>query len=460
MRRFRRLPPPAALALLAGCSFVPTPERPEVAMPAAWTATTVAVDPAAVPVDAVWWTRFGNPELDGLVARALDANLDLAASLRRIDQARAQARIAGAGQLPTVGGTGSLAHRRQDNERTVATDTAWQGGLSASWEADLWGARAAAVDAATARIESARLDREALRLVVQSEVASAYFLALALRERIDIAERNLEAARRVLQLVETRFEQGATSALEVAQQRTAVASFQVQLPQLEQQRRTAENALAVLLGRPPQGFGIEGAGGLSDLVLPAVAPGQPADLLERRPDIRRVETDLRAADADIGIARAAFYPAASISLSGTLAGAFSGGATTTAAALAGALAAPIFSGGRLEGGVDLSYARRAELVETYGRTVLVAFREVEDALVAVETSRARTELQEIVAREARIAYDIAEARYDAGAVDFLAVLDAQRTLLSAEDALVQVRLARFVAALDLFAALGGGWAGG
>jgi NodT family efflux transporter outer membrane factor (OMF) lipoprotein len=295
--------------------------------------------------------------------------------------------------------------------------------------------------------------------VVQGDVASTYAGALAFKDRLAIARSNLELARQLLTLIEAQYAEGRTSALEVAQQRLTVSTQEAAIPTLEQQLRASENALAILLGRPPEGFRIEAAS-LTALALPQVAAGQPTDLLTRRPDIQKAEADLRAANADIGAARAAFFPTIDLTVEAAFTGLLSAGSPTTAATLASGLVAPIFSGGQLEGQLESTKARFAELVATYRQAVLVSLQEAEDALVAVDASGRRTGFLDEAVVQARDAFRLSQLRYVAGAVDFISVIDAQRSQLSAEDSLVQARLDRYNAAVDLFKALGGSWDAG
>ena len=442
------------LAGLTGCSFVTPFERPSVDVPAAWSvAPKAAAAPASVAVD--WWRRFGSPELDRLVAEALVANQDLAAALARIEQARAGTRVAGASLLPGVEGSASASRSRSASKNRSHTANSDKLALTASYEADLWGRNAAARQSAEAALTASIFDKAALALVVQAEVASTYFEAVAFRRRLAIARDNLDLARQVLRMVEIQLQQGAATALDLARQRAAVASFEAQLPLLEQQLQSAQTALAVLLGRVPGSMEVEVAS-FEALTLPAITVGQPSDLLERRPDIRSVEADLLAANADIGAARAAFYPSVTLSASAAFDGLATGG-TSTVTSVAAGLVAPIFSGGRLEGGLDRVEARQRELAASYRQTVLTAFKEVQDTLETVEASAARSGSLAIAADEAREALRLARISYGAGAADFLTVLDAQRTLLDSEDSLVQAELDRYATAADLFKALGGGW---
>jgi NodT family efflux transporter outer membrane factor (OMF) lipoprotein len=446
----------ATACALAGCSMVPAYERPSVPTQGAWGAQPGA-QTAAVAVSPDWWQHFETPELDQLMAEALAANQDIAAAVARIDQARANTRIAGAPLLPSVEATGSTSGTLSHNRQRTITGSSGTALLTASYEVDLWGKNAAGLEAAKHALSASAFDKEALALVVQSEVASTYFDAVSLRQRLAIAHENLTAAQQVLKLVQIQMAQGAATALDLAQQRTAVATFEAEIPTLEQQLEADQTSLAILLGRAPGGTAVE-RDKLDALTLPAIAAGQPADLLGRRPDIAEAEANLKAANANIGVARAAFYPSLTLSASAAISGLATSG-TSTAASIAAGLVAPIFEGGQLEGELDLTKARKQELVATYRQTVLTSFKEVEDALSTVETSAARVKSLQTAADQAREAFRLAQLSYSAGASDFLTVLDAQRTLLDNEDSLVQAERDRFTAAASLFKALGGGWAG-
>lgn len=458
VRGRRRAGAAVALAfagVVAGCSLVPAFERPAVPVAEAWSTEPTAAAP--LPVAADWWRRFADAELDRLVSEALAANPDLAAAIARIDQARAVARIAGAPLLPSVEAAGSASRIRTWSEGDTRESTTDEVRLTAAYELDLWGRNSAARQSATAALAASIHDKEALALVLQAEVASTFFEVLAFKERVAIARKNVEAAREVLRLIEIQLVLGAATALDLAQQRAATATFEAQVPFLEQQLLATETALAVLLGRAPGRTGVR-AETLDDLALPAIAAGQPSDLLGRRPDIRRAEADLVAANADIGAARAAFYPSVTLTASAAASGLVTSGSSALLT-LATGLVAPIFEGGRLEGELDRSKARQQELVAAYRRSVLTAFKEVEDALSGVETSALRSASLATAAREASESFRLAQLSYGAGASDFLTVLDAQRTLLESRDNLVVAELARYTATTDLFKALGGGWEG-
>jgi NodT family efflux transporter outer membrane factor (OMF) lipoprotein len=329
------------------------------------------------------------------------------------------------------------------------------GSLSISYAVDLWGLYRAQSESSEASFNATRFDHDATVLLVQSSVATTYFNILSLKDRLAIAQDSLAAAQETLKLVEARFSHGANSALDLAQQRATVASIEAGIPSIESQLASNQHALAILLGRPPEGFAVKTPS--SDaLKLPAIAAGQPSTLLERRPDIRRAEAQLQGANADIGAARAAFFPNLSLSAAKSVDW-LAGAGTTNGSSIAASILAPIFSGGSLEGNLETSKAKKVELAADYRKAVLTAFGEVEDALVSADASARQATSQAVAAEESRKAYDLSEQSYKAGAVDFLTVLDAERSWLSSRDAEAQARLAQYTAAVNLFIALGGGW---
>lgn len=452
-------------ALLGGCSLMPQDGPPPQALPAQYSAGGSAPRSDLT----AWWAHFGDPGLVAAIGSARDANPDLAAALARVAQARASLRAAGAPLLPSIdAGLGST--RSWVSGDTFGGEgfggggfggfgggfgrggTQHQASVDVSWEVDLFGRIRSEVAAAGARYVGSRHDRDALELATLAAVADGYVTATGLRERLAIARANLLSNRQVLKIVEARLREGATSRLEVAQQRTTVANVEASVAALEQQLRDAGNALAVLEGTVPDGAA-GGATSLAALTLPAIAPGQPAELLTRRPDLARAEAELRAANGDIGAARAALLPRLTLTGSGS----FGIEPATTIGSLAAALAAPIFQGGRLAAEVERTRARREELVADYRNAVLVATREVEDALNAVAASERRRAALDVAAREARDATRLARERYLAGRIDFLTLLDTQTAQFAAEDAALDARRAQFSAAIALYRALGGGW---
>jgi len=458
------------LPLLGGCALLAEPNPAPPAMPAAW--DTTAPDTAA-PVwpDARWWQGFGSAELNRLEALAEAANTDLAAASARIRQAEAAAKIAGAPLLPSLSAGGSADRSVSRNTGSgsgglssgggTRASTSLSGNLQASYEVDLFGGNAAAAESAGLSLLGTRYEREATALTVRANVATAYLQVLSLRDRVRLAEETLKIAEEVLGVLNLQVQVGAASDLELAQQRSAVAQQRASLTAQQQNERQARDALAVLLGRPPQGFTVDGRS-LSHLTLPAITPGLPATLLERRPDLRRADASLRAAGLDIVSARANRLPALSLTARGsvqgtTLAALFDGPGTVTA--LAGSLTAPLFQGNRLEGQEEQATARRDEAIETYRAAVLAALRDVEDALSAAVSAERQYAFARESYEQAQTALRIVEARFRAGTVGFLTVLDTQRTVFQANDSLVQADLARFNARVSLYKALGGGWDG-
>jgi NodT family efflux transporter outer membrane factor (OMF) lipoprotein len=394
-----------------------------------------------------FWRELGSAELNRLIDRALEQNLDLEAALHRIEQARAQAKVAGAPLYPAINASGTTSRRYEE----LTNDTA-RSGISLSYEVDLWGKNRNQARAAGHRAEASEFDREALRLVVTSDATNFYSQVLSLNDRIRIAEFNLKNAEEILRIVEARFNQGAVSGLEVSQQRVAVNNFRSALASLIEQRSTAANALAILLGLAPQDFSLPAAE-LVSLRVPEVNLTPPATLLTERPDIESAEAGLRAVNADIGVARAAFFPSLTLGVDPTIAAGF-GAPAAAATSLAANLVAPIFNGGKLKGNLENVTARQKELAAQYQKTVLTAFQEVEDALAALKSANDRAVIAAASVTESQNAYNIAKARFDAGAVDYLNLLDAQRSLFLAQDTQIAINQAQLQSFVQLRKALG------
>jgi multidrug efflux system outer membrane protein len=447
----------AALALGACASALRSPLPGTPGMPASWTEPGA---PDAVPAPRDWWRNFGSAELSSLIDGALNASPDMAIAAERVLQAEAQVRIAGASLFPALNFGGATASRdtRPSGGRWSGADSS-SGTLSASYEIDLWGRNAAGVRAAESTLHAVRFDGETVRLTLVTGVASAYFQVLSLRGRLAIARENLAIAERVFKVVDARARNGAVSSLDVARQQAAVLAQRAAIPPIELQERQTLYALAILLGRQPEGFGAA-ASNVSELLVPRVAAGIPAELLVRRPDLAGAEAQLAAANANVAVARAALLPGISLTGSAGLASEvlinFLSAPTATLA-IGASLLQPVFNGGRLNAQVDVAASRERELVENYRKFILAALADVEGALAAQSRGKDQEGLQELVLVQARRALQLAEARYREGADDLLSVLDAQRTLFQAEDQLVQIRLARLQASVGLYKALGGGW---
>ncbi len=406
-----------------------------------------------------WWQDFDAPALSALIEEALATSPDLTIALERVKQAELTVSNAGTSLFPSVNANlGTSGQRSFPDNGGANTSKGTNVGLSVSYEIDLWGRLRDGVDSAQYSLTASRYDFETARLALATGVASAYFQVLGQRVRLQLTHENLNIAERLYKLVEVRFRNGAASALDLSRQRTAVLTQRAAIKPLEVQIRQTESALAILLGRAPEGFQV-GEADFDALRAPIVGAGLPSQLLLRRPDLASAEAQLRAADANVAAARAALLP--SFSLSGS-AGLASGALVSlvnpsASIGLAAGLAQTIFDSGRLRNQVALSESQRRTLVETYRKTVLAALKEVEDGLGNVDRFAEDEIALTAVRDEARRSLRLAEVRYREGADDLSNLFDAQRTLFSAQDSVAQVRLARLSAALDLIKALGGGW---
>lgn len=434
-----------------------------VAAPTAW---QYAERDAAQLNNQRWWTQFGSPQLNRLIEQARRDSFDVAAAVARVRQAQATAVIAGAPLLPEVKFNLSTSHQRllrgqggPDLDATQSNDTvnSFGANLSASYEVDFWGGRAAARDSALHSLRASASDQATVELTLLSNVADRYAQTLAARQREQIAELNLANARNVLELVQTRYDAGSATALELAQQQSLVASQQRQLPLIQQLAQESRITLAALLGQPVQALDL-GTEPFQALTWPRIGSGVPSQLLSRRPDLAKAEAELAAAQADVRVARAAMLPAVTL---GATFGSDAGKAVEILRSpyytLTGGLVAPIFNNGRLTAERDKARARQDELLQTYRGAIINGFADVEKALSNITRLDQQRQWQTQELQAAQNALRIAESRYQAGAEDWLSVLDSQRTLYTAQDLNVQLRLSRLQASIALYKALGGGW---
>lgn len=453
----------AASLLLAACSS-PAPRLDSgVQPPSAWQSADI---PGALQSNRQWWTQFGSPELERLVEQARLGSYDLAAAVARVRQAEASATIAGAPLLPELkaglnANRQKLIHGKGYSQLDVSPENRsldyYDAELSASYEIDFWGGKRAARDSAVFGVQASEFDRATVELTLLSGVANSYTQALALREQARIAELNLKNAQNVLQLVQTRFDAGSATALELAQQKSLVAEQQRRLPLVQQQAREALISLAALLGQPVQTLPLP-TQSFGQLHWPDIASGVPSDLLSRRPDIASAEAKLAAAQADVTVARAAMLPKITLTASlGSGADLAADLLRTTFYNLSSGLTAPIFNNGRLSAERDKAKARQDELLETYRGAIINGFADVEKALSSIRGLDEQRQWQSEELNQAQTAFDIAQSRYQAGAEDLLTVLQTQRTLYAAQDLNVQLRLSRLQASIALYKALGGGW---
>ncbi|WP_136626353.1 efflux transporter outer membrane subunit [Bradyrhizobium macuxiense] len=452
------------VASSAGCILTQDIPDPALDIPRGYKAVQQARAGDALPT-LDWWRAFRSTELTQLMEEAQVVNLDIAAAVARFRQADALARQAGAALLPSVSVGGQEAYSRTSGSSASGLSIGgrevvnYSTSLSASYQLDFWGQNRDAAQAAEETAVANRFDREVTALTTLTTVATAYFTVLGTQDRLRTAQRNITSAERILNAIKDRFKAGTGTDLDVAQQESVLANQRALVPPLRQTLDQNINALAVLVSRPPESVRISG-GSLNAVAIPKVTPGLPSELLTQRPDIRRQEAQLASATANVGSARAQFYP--SIQLTGQ------GGYQSQALVslfqphaaffnLVGSATQPIFDGGRILGNFEYSKAKQDELLQTYRKTVVQAFTDVDNALVAIRETTKRLQLQRDVLSASRRAFDLAEQQLRAGTADIVTVLNTQLTLFQAEDAYSQAQLARLLAIVGLYQALGGGW---
>ncbi len=454
----RRALPLIALAL-AGCvsrgERQPAPAAAAVAPPPAW---RTALGPGG-PVTADWWAAFGDPALASLVRRALIGNVDVAIAAARVEEARAAEALARAQLLPQVGGT--LPETQGQTLSPFGTPSrafGAQPGITASFDLDLFGRLRLASRAARAQLLASQAARDTVRLATASTAASGYITLRALDQRLRIARDTLSARSDALRIARRRYETGYSSRLEYRQAQAEYSATAQLVPAAELAIARQENALSLLVGDAPGPIprGLP----LDRLATPAIPAGLPADLLRRRPDLYQAEQTLVAADLSLDSQRAAFLP--NLSLTGS-----AGLVLSTALAdpvavfsLGASILAPIFDGGRLRAQAAAATARRDQAAFAYRRAALVAFREVDDALVSVRRTGEQARDLADQANAARGALQNATNRYRAGYSGYIEQLDAQRNLLSAELTRVQTQADQLASYVALYQAMGGGWSTG
>jgi outer membrane protein, multidrug efflux system len=458
----------AAVALLSsiavvGCVKGPNYSRPLVAMPEAFRAPPVVGQPGDTPSlgDTKWWEVFQDDELQSLIRAALERNYDARIAAARVLEAQAQAGIVHADLLPSVSAGAALLGQRFPAALFGSTRNVGAGELSASafWELDFWGRLRRATEAARAQLLATEWGRRAVITTLISRLADAYFTLRTFDLQLEITTRTLDSRQESLRLTEVRERGGATSLLDVRQAEQLVYGAKAEIVNLERAIDEQENLVRVLVGDWPSG--VSRGRSLTDQPRPGEVPaGLPSALLERRPDILQAEQQLVAANAQIGVAKAAYFPQITLTGSGgvesaALSSLFAGPSVIWSAAL-GAVQ-PVFTGGRLRSQVELAEARHQEALLTYERTIQYAFREVSDALVGYRKARELRAEEELLVSSARDARRLADVRYEGGATSYLEVLDADSRLFIAELALAQAQLSELAGLVDIYRALGGGW---
>jgi NodT family efflux transporter outer membrane factor (OMF) lipoprotein len=471
----------AALLLagtLAGCSVGPDYHRPQLDIPTAYTSPKLVPRPgqSAQAVQSAWWHDFNAPELNRLIAIAEQASPDLAAATARVVQADQAARVAGSPLLPGI--TGSLG---QDWQRTgsAASGTSsltalipglhnnghytetrtYSATLNASYEVDFWGKNRDAFRAAEAAALASRFDRQTVWLTTASSIATTYFQAIGYRDRLVIARHNLTSAQDVLAAYQARLQVGTASALDVSQQEALVAGYRAQIPSLDSSYRQEVIALAILVGLPPEKIAL-GPARLIDMALPLVATGIPANVLRQRPDVANAEAQLIAQNQTVKQDFADFFPSLTLTGSGgvtSLALSMITGPGSLAASLATQLTQTIFDNGLKSGTLGEAKGRYQELAADYAKAVLQALSDVETALTQTTFGADQEALEADAVSKAQHSLDIVHAQMSAGTVDIVTVLNTETTLFNDQDTLAQVRVARFLAQVSLYKALGGGW---
>ena len=463
LRRLRGWVPAAPVcvlvaALLSGCAKPgPNYSRPPLTVPQQFRFDNTAQ--AESIADVPWWQFFDDPYLQALIREAIAGNLDLRAAIARVEQARAQAGIARSFLYPRVDGVAEYEAFQHTGSDLDGVQHGGRYGLAVAWEADLFGRIRRESEAAYAELLATDQGRRGVLVTLVGDVASNYFLLRELDNALAISRSTLAVNDRTVTFFTDRLQGGVSNRLEVDRIRANRAQTAAAVPDIERRIATVENLICLLLGRPPGPIAREAAE-LVPTAAPALPPGLPAALLERRPDVAEAEQLLVAANADIGAAKALFFP--NISLNGFLGGA-NGVATLTLGGLGflwstGAqLLQPVYQGGRLTRNLEAARARFDEALAQYRKAALNGYREVSDALVTIQKlAEARVERQSAVV-SLQDAAELARARYDAGLANYLEILTADQELFQEQLLLAQNLGAEFRARADLYRALGGGW---
>ncbi len=452
----------ACAALLAACAVGPDYRRPDVDAPPSWRVTEAEAKDAA---NTAWWEQFDDPVLDNLVRAALRENLDLRIATARIDEFAGRYGVARADLFPQAGASAEAGRQRTTEETGNAVPSTfnstldfYSAALNASWEIDIWGRIRRATESARAALLSSREGRRAVILSLVGSVAGSYVNLRDLDRQLEIANETAKSRGDSLALFKLRFEGGVTSEVEYMQVKSLYEEAMATIPALQKAIAQQENALSLLLGRNPGP--IPRGRTIGELPVPAIPAGLPSELLTRRPDILAAEQNLVAANANVGVAKAAYYPA--ISLTG-----FLGSASTDLSDLftgpakvwsySAAVSAPIFTAGKIAGNVRANEAVREQTLADYRKTIQQAFREVDDALVDQARTREQLAAQASQVQALQRYLTLAQLRFDSGYTSYLEVLDAQRSLFAAQLGHAQNQGVLLQAMINLYKAMGGGW---
>ncbi len=461
-----------AFVLVQGCAVGPNFQPPKTSAPTQWSAPMAGGETNLEPSLASWWKSFNDPQLDSLVERAVRTNQDLRIAEARVREARAFYRIASSQLWPTVDAGGSYARQNQSKNQPVLgslpmpsgipfENNVYQAGFDASWEIDVFGGNRRAVEAGKAEVAAAEFGRRNVLVTLLGEVARNYVELRGCQRRLDIAANNLKTQQEALALAENRFKNGLTSDLDVQQAATLLANTRAVIPMLETGIQGYIHRLGVLLGQPPEAL-------LAELSAPAPIPsappvvpvGLPSDLLRRRPDIQQAERQLAASTARIGVATADLFPKFSLTgiagyESTSASDWFAGGSKFWS--LGPTVQWRIFDAGRIRANIRVQNARQEQSLAAYEETVLMSFEDVENSLVAYAKEQIRRRSLEDAVTSSKDSLHLANQLYSNGLASFINVLDAERSLYQAEDALVQSDKAVTQNLISLYKALGGGW---
>lgn len=451
---------------LAGCTVGPDYTRPETALPAAYNTDSLVAASAQharnPEIKRDWWTLFDDPTLNRLESLALTNNADLQIALARIAQAEGLAMQAGAAQYPSLSLNGSATRSSKGaaastNGLTYLNNN-YVGNVSTAYTIDLWGQVRRSIESANAQLNASVFDRDTVQLVLESSVARAYINLRSLDAQLKVTEDSIQTRKETLRIAQARLAGGLVSPLDINQAEATLASLQAVNVELVRQRAVVQNQLAVLTGTLDLTIP---SGELKSLPVPPMPPvGMPSELLEARPDVRKAEQQLVSANAQVGVATAAFFPSFTLTgLYGAQSVGFSNflGASGSIWAATLGVVQPLFTGGALTGALNTAKGKQQEAAANYVKTVRVAFGEVSDALVSVrQTRESELYLMEQVKASGN-AQRIAIIRYQNGYADYLYVLEAQRVANEANLAYARNRAARLLASVDLFKSLGGGW---
>jgi multidrug efflux system outer membrane protein len=462
----------ALAVVLSGCVVGPNYHKPAVPTPPAFAepshqSTATASAPAIAYHD--WWKVFHDPTLDGMEAQADAANKDIKIAVAHVDEATGATKAAHSYLLPTIAAVPNVSRNREAQGRPnngntygkAATYNDIQLPLIASYEIDAWGRVRRSLESVRATQQATEADLRFVQLSVEAMVAMDYFNLRETDEELSILDATIADVAHGVSITTTRYRHGLSGVLAVDQARTLLDQSKAQRQALEIERAQLEHAIAVMLGRTVEGFSLSQQP--TNPEPPEIPVGLPSDLLERRPDIAEADRYVAAATAQIGVAKAAYFP--QLSLSGAVGYESTNAASllnwqNTIATLAGSAVAPIFTGGRLKAGVEQAQASYRGALAQYEKAVLTAYEEVEDQLAALQFLDNESQSEASAVSDARRAEQVAMQRYKAGLVGYLDVVYAQQSVLTNEQTKAQISGQRLVASVELIKALGGGWAGG